>query len=348
MEKVDFIVVGQGLAGSTIAYTLLQHNKKILIIDETSGATSSRQATGLINPITGRRFVKSWLTEQLMPYAKIFYTTLEKQHAVSFFKETKQVKILHSAEQQNDFHVRMQEQNYTPFLSISKEKLENIYKTIEAVETSPIYQIDINKLQDFFLNYFQEKNCLHKEEFAHQNLKEIPNGIEYKGIQAKHIVFAEGYLLKNNPFFNFVPEHHTKGEAFEIECTALNIDFVLNSFINITPTQQNQYYIGATYDWNDLTPHPTTKKKKDIIERWQKTTSLPYILKEHKVGIRPTTVDRRPLLGKHPTIKNMYIFNGMGTKGLSLAPYFANHLVEHILHNKPLLPEVNILRFYGK
>lgn len=348
MKEVDFIIIGQGLAGSVLAYQLLQLNKKIYIIDETSGATSSRQATGIINPITGRRFVKSWLTDQLMPFAKKFYTTIEKEHSVSFFTETKQVKILHSIEQQNDFHTRIQDQNYTPFLSTKNNELNAIYNPIESIEIKPIYQIDINKLQDVFLKHFTEKNCILNEKFEHESLTIRENSFHYKNIEAKHIIFSEGYLLKENFWFHFIPEHHTKGEALVVENEELNIDFVLNSHITITPTENNLYYAGATYNWKDLTLKPTEKKRKELIEKWKRTTSLPINIKAHKVGIRPTTVDRRPLLGEHPEIKNMYIFNGMGTKGLSLAPYFANHLIDHILNNKTLLKEVNISRFYGK
>ena len=321
MEQIDFLIVGQGLAGSVLAYQLIQQNKKVLIIDESSGATSSRQATGLINPITGRRFVKSWMTEQLMPFAKNFYTSVEKKFNASFFKETKQVKVLQSVEQQNDFYVRLQDNAYTSYLHKSKEDLSTFNNPIEAIETTPIYQIDINILQDVFLNYFKRKACIIQEKFD---------------------------LIKDNPYFSFIPKHHTKGEALVVENKELDIDFVLNSYINITPTQNQQYYVGATYDWNDLSEKTTIKKRDEMAEKWDRTTFLALNIVEQKVGIRPTTVDRRPLLGSHPKHKNMYVFNGMGTKGLSLAPYFANHLIEHIILEKPLLKEVNIARFYGK
>lgn len=348
MKEIEFLIIGQGLAGSVLAYQLIRQNKKVLIVDETSGATSSRQATGLINPITGRRFVKSWMTEQLMPYAKNFYTSIEKELNASFFKETKQVKILQSVEQQNDFYIRLQDNAYTAYLHKSKENLRHFNNPIEAIETTPIYQIEINILQDAFLKYFKSKTCIIQEKFDFKNLKPDASNFLYNNINAKHIIFSEGYLIKDNPYFSFIPEHHTKGEALVVENEQLNIDFVLNSYINITPTQNQQYYVGATYDWNDLSENTTTKKRNEMVEKWDKTTSLALNIKEQKVGIRPTTVDRRPLLGCHPKYEKMYVFNGMGTKGLSLAPYFANHLIEHIILNKTLQKEVNIARFYGK
>ncbi|MEZ4916064.1 MAG: FAD-dependent oxidoreductase [Chitinophagales bacterium] len=348
MEEIDFLIIGQGLAGSVLAYQLIQQNKKVLIIDESSGATSSRQATGLINPITGRRFVKSWMTEQLMPYAKNFYTAVEKQLNASFFKETKQVKILQSVEQQNDFYIRLQDNAYTAYLHKSKENLRDFNNPIEAIETTPIYQIEINELQDVFLKYFKSKACILQEKFDFRNFKIEPSNFLYNNIKAKYIIFAEGYLIKDNPYFSFIPEHHTKGEALVVENKELDIDFVLNSYINITPSQNKQYYVGATYDWNDLSENTTAKKRAEMVEKWDRTTSLALNIVEQKVGIRPTTVDRRPLLGSHPKHNKMYVFNGMGTKGLSLAPYFARHLIEHIILEKPLLKEVNIARFYGE
>jgi glycine/D-amino acid oxidase-like deaminating enzyme len=72
---------------------------------------------------------------------------------------------------------------------------------------------------------------------------------------------------------------------------------------------------------------------------------LPYEIVDQNWGIRPTTPDRRPLLGSHPTYENRVILNGFGTKGVSLAPFFSGQLAAWLEGESEITPEVNIRRY---
>lgn len=345
MHKVDFLIIGQGLAGSVLAHHLLQSNQKVFIVDKGSGANSSRQATGLINPITGRRFVKSWLTDELMDYAQTYYSKLQKDLKASFYQETTVIKVLQSIEQQNDFSLRLNDENYAKYLEPKIEKLTgNFYNPFSCAFIKPALQIDVNAMQEAFLQFFRNKEIILEESFDFEALKIENKEYHYQNIVAKNIVFAEGYLLRNNPYFGNLPIQFAKGEVLVIESEDLQVDAVLNSVAHITPLGNNKYYVGATYDWNDDQLETTQKKYDYLINALNQTITVNYKVIDHKVGLRPTTKDRRPLIGEHPEHKNMFVFNGMGTKGLSLSPYLANQLVEHVLNGLGLHPEVDIKR----
>jgi glycine/D-amino acid oxidase-like deaminating enzyme len=171
---------------------------------------------------------------------------------------------------------------------------------------------------------------------------------KYKNIAAENIIFCEGFSTRSNPYFNYLPLRQTKGEALIFESNELPENKIIGGVCNITPLGNHQFYAGATYDWDDIDLAPTEKKKTALIQKIEQTIKIPFKIIDHKAGIRPTVIDRRPLIGSHPKHKKMFIFNGLGTKGLSLAPYFANHFIDCLAMNTALHTEVDIKRFESK
>lgn len=347
MVQVDYLIVGQGLAGSILAYKLIQQGKKVAIIDQGSGNTASRQATGLINPITGRRFVKSWLIDDLMSSAQTFYQSLSMALESPFYKETYLIKVLQNNEQVNDFHIRLVDEAYSPYLEQESQQIgTSLIAGFGHAKIKPVIQVDINMMLNSLYAFFQENAVLLEHTFKHDELVIDKSGFTLGSVGGTKLVFAEGYKMRENPYFNYLPIQFAKGEAIIIKSEKLNIDFVLNSKITITPIGQHKYYVGASYDWKDMEQVNTKEKIKYLIDSLHQSIQVPYEIVDYKVGLRPTVKDRRPLLGEHAKHKNMYTFNGMGTKGLSLSPYFADQLINHIEHGKELLDEVNIQRFH--
>lgn len=349
-KKYDYIIVGQGLAGSMLAWFLYKAEKTFIIIDELKGETSSTKATGLINPITGRRFVKSWLAEELLPFALACYQNIEKELETSFFIETKIHKILQSVAQQNDWASKTKDERYKKYLSktdlIHKNK-KSINNEFGCVEIAPVYKIDTPKLINVLATFFEEKTFIRREKFEHNKLELSKTGVKYKALEAEKIIFCEGFNLVNNPFFSKVPLFLSKGEVLHFEAKQLAEDFIIGGSTNIVPLGNHLFSVGATYAWGQTTTEKTEEKRQELIQKLETIIKCPYKIVDHKAGIRPTVKDRRPVIGAHPEHKNVLVFNGLGTKGLSLSPFFANQFVAYLVEEQTLNEEVNVARFFS-
>ncbi|MCY1381685.1 tRNA 5-methylaminomethyl-2-thiouridine biosynthesis bifunctional protein MnmC [compost metagenome] len=115
----------------------------------------------------------------------------------------------------------------------------------------------------------------------------------------------------------------------------------------IIPLGNQRVRLGATYSWHELDFEPTLKGREELIQAAEMILKKPFTFTGQQAGVRPATKDRRPFLGKHPQHNRLWIFNGLGTKGVSLAPWFAVQLVRNMLHDELIHPEANIERFYA-
>lgn len=345
----DYIVVGQGLAGSVLAWFLLKAEKKILIIDELKGETASKQATGLMNPITGRRFAKSWLADDLLPFADKTYTEIEQELGASFFKKTKIHRILQSVEQQNDWASKTQDERYKNYLSneqlVYKDK-NRINNDLGCIEIEPVWKVDTPKLIEELAAFYESKKIVKRVRFEHDKLLISDIEIKYKEFKAKAIIFCEGFNMVNNPLFAKVPLSLTKGEVLHFESKSLQEANILGGSTNIVPIGGHCYSVGASYENGATNLAKTEQKRQELTEKLESIIRCEYKIVDHKAGIRPVLQDRRPIVGAHPEYKNVLIFNGLGSKGLSLSPYFAHQFVQFLDGKASLDSEVKVSRFF--
>ena len=186
-----------------------------------------------------------------------------------------------------------------------------------------------------------------EETFDYNRVSFSENKVVYKDIEADKIIFCEGYKTIDNPYFSWLPFKLTKGEILTVKIPDFKIDdeFVLNKGVFILPLGNNIYKVGATYEWNDLTEKTTEKGKLELEDKLKKVIKLPFEIIDQQAGIRPTVLDRRPLIGIHSENNKLAVFNGMGTKGVMLVPHFANQFADFLINNIPLNKEVDIDRF---
>ena len=206
--------------------------------------------------------------------------------------------------------------------------------------------IDMTTFLDATKNYISKQYQLIEESFDYNDFKQTEKGVEYKSVSAKNIIFCEGHLISKNPYFNWIPFKPAKGEVLTITCNDFHLkNSIFNKGFFIMPLGNNTYKVGATYEWENLNDTPTESKKQELITKLNGVISSPYQIVKHEAGVRPSVIDRRPVVGCHPKFGNMYVFNGFGTKAVMLAPYFAKQLVNFIQNNTAIDLEVNPSRF---
>jgi glycine oxidase len=102
----DAIIVGQGLAGTTLAWHLLESNQRVLVLDAEAPVTSSKIAAGLMTPITGQQLALSWQVHDLLPVAREFYTRVERRTGASFYHPRTAVRLFHSDKERRTWQKR--------------------------------------------------------------------------------------------------------------------------------------------------------------------------------------------------------------------------------------------------
>jgi glycine oxidase len=344
----DYIIVGQGIAGSMLSWLLLKAGQKIAVIDAYNPTSASHIASGITNPITGRRFVKTWMADELIPFAENTYRELEDVLSISFYHPLPIIKLFDSTRSQNDWSARCATQDYLPYLKndkivyLDKTKVKNNFGGFEINGGS---KLDVPVFLNAYRQFLREKELLIEEDFSVADLVHEEAHISYKGLQAEKIIFCEGANAIGNSYFSYLPFQLAKGECLVVKIADFYADKIINGDVLIMPLASDEYYIGATHEWDFENSLPSEKGKEELLTGLSALLKIPFEVTIHKAAIRPTVKDRRPFIGLHPQYNNIGIFNGMGTKGISLAPYFANHFAHHLLKGSPLLTEVDIKRF---
>ncbi|MFC4738988.1 NAD(P)/FAD-dependent oxidoreductase [Flavobacterium ponti] len=346
---IDFIIVGNGLAGICFAEIAIQNNKTIMVFDDNS-QPSSKIAGGLYNPVVLKRFSEVWKAKEQLEIAFPLYKTIEEKLNITFDYKIPIYRRFASVEEQNNWFQAADKPNLAPFLSsnLINKKISNINSSFGFGEVLETGYLDVASLIENYSNYLIKNNLYSSDRFDYDAIEFNNDFIQYKNIQAKNIIFAEGFGLHSNPFFNDLPLDGTKGELLVIKSPELDLNLIVKSNIFLLPLGNDLYKVGATYNWKDKTNNPTEEGKSELIENLKELISCDFEVVKHFAGVRPTVKDRRPLVGAHYKHKNLHVLNGLGTRGVMLGPYLATQLFKNITENAPLENEINIQRIYKK
>lgn len=346
---IDYIIVGSGLAGISFAEKALLNNKTVLVFNDDS-QNSSKIAGGLYNPVILKRFSEVWQAQEQLHLMEGFYSQLNDKIKSKVDFKIPILRKFFSIEEQNNWFAASDKPALTPFLSTSL-----IFNTFEGIDSPFGYgevlhtgYVDTALLLSEYHNYLLSNRILRSETFDYKTLINKEDCVSYNEIDAKHIVFAEGFGMHANPFFNDLPLDGTKGELFVIKAPLLKLDVIVNTSVFILPLGDDLFKVGATYNWKDKTNLPTDEGRSELIDRIKEIISCDFEIIEHYAGVRPTVRDRRPLVGTHSEYKRVHILNGLGTRGVMLGPAMAKALFDSIETCVSLDKEIDIKRFTNK
>lgn len=346
---IDYLIIGSGLAGISFAEMALQNDKSIYVFDNNS-QNSSKIAGGLYNPVILKRFSEVWLAQEQLLLMNEFYTVLEEKLKCKIDFKKPILRKFFSVEEQNNWFAASDKMALAPFLST-----ELIYKKYQGIDSPYDYgevlqtgYVDTALLLDKYKEYLIKGKLFQEESFDYDALQIEKDSIRYKNIEAKHIIFAEGFGMHSNPYFKNLPLDGTKGELFIIKAPGLDLDVIVNTSVFILPLGNDLFKIGATYNWKDKTDLPTEEGRTELIERIKEIITCDFEIVEHFAGVRPTVKDRRPLVGTHQDYESIHILNGLGTRGVMLGPAMAKELYNFIEFKIPLNSEIDINRFLSK
>ena len=342
MHQVDYIIVGQGLAGSCLALQLLMRRKRIVVIDNSYAHAASRVAAGLFNPVTGRIPGLTWMAAELFSYLHEFYPQAERLTKASFFHSMPVYRPFINIAEQQDWAGKAMLPGFSPFIRqvhtqpVFADEVNNPYGGIELKQcgylnttafTEAVREL-VREHGEFIEGHFDEHNlCLDQDTVMYQHYK------------AHRIVFCKGTQSIN--LFRFLPVQQLKGEVLTLR-SSVQPKCIYNRGVYVVP---DVWKAGATYSRHDKQAAITSQAKAELEENLYRLIRFPFEIIGQDFGFRPATPDRRPLVGSHPQHRNVYFFNGLGTKGVTLAPYFSMQLANFMENDIPVNQQADIKRY---
>ncbi len=350
-KTVDALIVGQGLAGTLLAFNLLNRGCSVHVIDRRLPGTASQVAAGLINPITGRRYLKSWRFDELLPVARDRYRQLEGLLGIRIFHPLPLIRSIFSIREENDWLSRTGDPAYSAYV---REEADlgayagNLHPARSYGQICQAAQVDLPLLNNTYRAHLQAAGRFTEATFQYENLETGEELLRYGSLTARYLIFCEGWRGAENPWFGHLPFKGDKGDVLLVRFPGRRFEAALKHKVFIIPLPGGKYWIGATYVHNFDEPDPLPSGREALEKRLQQTVTVPYEVDMHLAAVRPTVSDRRPMLGRHPADERLLLFNGLGTKGASLGPYWADHLARHLTEDTPIDPEADIRRFAAK
>lgn len=345
--QIDYLIIGQGISGTWLSYYLQKEGKSFLVIDNGFPYASSRIAAGVINPVTGRRHVQVWMAGEILPFTQNAYHILGNELNITAISQKNIIDLFPSPQMRVSFMERVAEKAEFVYDHKEQNEFRSFFNyDFGCGEIKPVYTVHLETLLPSWQQQLKEKNLLMEEQFDITQLKVEPGKIYYKNIEAHKIIFCDGNNSADNPYFDLLPFAPNKGEVLIVEIAGLPNDRIYKKGMMMVPLAvPGLWWVGSTYAWEFDDPDPTPaflERTTSVLKEWLK---IPFTIKQHLAGVRPATLERRPFVGLHPNHSSVGLFNGMGTKGCSLAPYFAKQFVDHLCYGNPINPEADIKRF---
>ncbi|MBC7922653.1 MAG: FAD-binding oxidoreductase [Ferruginibacter sp.] len=354
---LDYLLVGQGLAGTILSHTLRSAGCATGVVDAARLPSSSRVAAGIFNPLTGKQPVKTWQAEALFSFLPPFYREMETRLGERFFHPKPFYRPFRTVEEQN----RGISLTGSPALgtwlrsrATDPETADFLLSHLGGLETLQAGYVAVDRLLRAYRSQLVSEGMLFDRPFSFDALQVFPDGVAWQGIRARRLIFCEGSHAVSNPYFRWLPFRPVKGEILTVEIHARVPDRIFKQGVFLVP-QEHGCKVGATYErnclgsspGNDFDWQPTPGARQEMTSTLSTWLKPAYRVLKQEAGIRPATFDRRPFIGLHPKYPALGIFNGLGSKGVSIAPYYARHFYEFLECGKELAGEVNIRRGFS-
>jgi glycine/D-amino acid oxidase-like deaminating enzyme len=346
--QTDTIIIGQGICGTWLSFWMERAGADFIVIDEDRNGTATKAASGIINPVTGRRMVKTWLADELLPFAFEWYSEMGREPGLNFIFQTRLIDFFSAPDRRLSFEKRAEEfESYLDWPGDENEWRHYFNYPFGFGIVSPVYQVNLQLLLNTWRQQLIEKGKLLALRFNAGDMNIDGGHVVYNDISAKRIIFCDGVGVMDQPYFKMLPFAFNKGEALVINVPGLPQQNLYKKGSVITPWQNGLFWVGSSYN-RDYTDEFPTKEFYEETCRWLSVfLKLPFTVEKHLAAIRPTTVERRPFAGMHPQFEQVGILNGMGTKGVSLAPFVSKQLCDYILEGKPLMKDFDVKQYGG-
>jgi glycine/D-amino acid oxidase-like deaminating enzyme len=345
--NADVIIVGQGLAGSLLAWQLIQKHFRVIVIDDRHNGSSSLVAAGLMNPVSGKRLLTSWNVDRCLPAALRAYRALEGVLQRPLYHEMPVLRLFDSQQQRDLWEQRRCEPEYQPYFGNGLESDLNTQNDYGGCYIQQSGYLDTVALLAGIKAFLQRQNSIIEADIHYDDIQLLPGEALCQGIRTKHLLFCEGHRIRHNPWFSGLPLQPAQGEILTLKVPGPVPRHIINRGKWLLPVAQDRVKVGATFQWQPIDGVPTLQGKQVLLDAYRQLwqTSHACQVVAHECGVRPGSRDKKPLIGLHPRYPQLGVFNGFGAKGALWIPYYAAKFAECLSGPANLPPETDIRRF---
>jgi len=343
------VIIGQGIAGTTLAWQLRRRGLRVLVIDREANDGASHIAAGLITPVTGKRLAKSWRWDELYPAALAFYRSLETVTGAGFFHERASLRLFADSSEQGEYHRRA---NMLAGLVRDPSHIPDCFVApLGGFEMLSAARLDVPRYLEASREQFREDDgYLVADIDPATDVELLAGGVRLPrlNVEACVLVFCRGFKPDTDPWFGSVRFNAAKGEILTLRIPRLTEDRVIHRGIWLAPAGGEIFRCGSTYTWDDLNCVPSEPGRAEIETRLRALLQLPFEVVGHRAAVRPVIDAGYPVLGRHPEFPQLAYINGLGSKGSLLAPYFADQLATCLMGEREPEPALDVRRFFAK
>ncbi|RAP27335.1 hypothetical protein DID74_00560 [Candidatus Marinamargulisbacteria bacterium SCGC AG-333-B06] len=319
-HKCDVLIIGQGIAGSCLAYCLLQQGLTVQIIASPSKPNASKIAGGLMQRVSGQYLSLPQLVQDHFDEAVSFYKSLNMLFNAPIITKHPTYRILDDA-QHKIWEKKRKLERYQGYLGQSLTPITINGTNHTGVDIYDTYSVNPSLFLTSLADYFHEHTMLHNGLVTEADLHIKQDSVHIHDFQADYVIFCVGSSLIHWSLFQDFPIINSKGDIL-----TLAIDHHENRIIQhdkwLIPLQKHLFKFGSTYAI-DPSIMPTQLGYEDLLSS---LTFLGYkscrcLMIES--GHRCTFTDYQPSMGFLANNPRIGVFSGFSSKGFITAPSLA-------------------------
>lgn len=353
--KVDYLIVGQGLAGSLLAWHFLERGKRILVVDRDDPVNSSKVAAGLVTPISGGQFSLASGVEEALPVARDTYRAVEDRFGERYFHEVPICRFFDDQTEVEKWAKRLtresERDSFPGFHGALGDGLEAFYTEHGGIEVRQGGWLDVPRfLEAIRIMLLERLGYAIGSVSGHELTFPLEGGVKWRNVSADKVIFCEGWMASRNPFFKRIEMNNARGDILTIECpAAVPGNRIINRRGWLLPVGDGKFRAGSTYDHLFVDAEPTAEGRREVENKLKGMLRESYLVTSHTSAIRPIIRRSQVFMGAHPEYSELIYFNGMGSKGVTNGPLRTLELVEYLESGKPIDPNTDIgVQFFGQ
>jgi len=346
VRDVDYLIVGQGLAGSMVACLLEMQGKNVLVIDNAHRTAASLAAAGIMNPITGKRLNRPHLVDQLLQIAFETYPRVERFLGGPIFQRRSVLRILQSEDETKQWKLRLASGEYAKYLGSTAvtdaEYVENRHGGFEVAQAG---LLDVPGFVRRTRDRLLLANKLIESNLEYGELRPSKNHVRWGDYTVNAVIFCEGYQMMHNPFFNSIALNPAKGEVLTLRANRFADERIIQHEKWLLRTLTGEIKAGTTYTWDKLDEKPSPEARDEIERSLRSFARFDFEVTHQTAGVRPVIkADNRPIVGVHPLETRIAVLNGLGSNGVLQAPFAARQLIAYLEAGEPIHPDFDVCR----